>query len=187
MEDAEPAAFQSPPKRLKLDTSGVGKVLRPKHSKRHRTLGMAPSCAALTTPCVMRSMLLLYICNTAAKLLPVVFLHLHVAADARSWRLRWATLSTSASLAPAGVRARLEDARHSGGLAEESGPGDLLGRQDGGQGGGEAVPGAENRREGRSQGQAVGTTPLMCFFNQGSRSIICCTPCEGSHIKRNIA
>ena len=27
MDDAEPAAFQSPPKRLKLDTSGVGKVL----------------------------------------------------------------------------------------------------------------------------------------------------------------
>ncbi len=29
MEDAEPTAFQSPPKRLKLDTSGVGKVPDP--------------------------------------------------------------------------------------------------------------------------------------------------------------
>ena len=46
MEDAEPAAFQSPPKRLKLDTSGVGKVPSPELSARAPTGGHACNRAA---------------------------------------------------------------------------------------------------------------------------------------------
>jgi len=46
MEDAEPAAFQSPPKRLKLDTSGVGKVPDPELSAPAPIAGHAPNGAA---------------------------------------------------------------------------------------------------------------------------------------------